>query len=341
MLLNFALIAGGLSFVAGDANSGWQPYPNVHTKYFLSTNTVTDWLLVQYVKSVLPDDVYNANIDSLSLTGPVSSFGPLGADGPIGTNAWDPSVWISGFMSWDDWFSNTLDGPLSEEGPLGESGPYTAEEYYQGEVFLENAFNPHTRGLSVWGILGAIGPIGAVGALGALGPVGAHGYKANANGEYENSVGETMLTYTVLYNATSNRVFDLYQNYQAVYAQSKMLDTSFMVQDDLINSPKKVSQYNFSSSQQQIVSILVVPLHENSIFDLTLSNKLGVTIATSTSKDYINFILYTAQANEAYTVTVTAARDSPTTEYRLFVTGSYTYLNLNNMVGTYIGTSLN
>ena len=36
----------------------------------------------------------------------------------------------------------------------------------------------------MWAPLGPIGPLGAVGPLGPLGPIGAHGYLANANGEY-------------------------------------------------------------------------------------------------------------------------------------------------------------
>eukprot|EP01034_Spumella_vulgaris_P023596 gene23596-29832_t len=298
------------------------------------------------LQRIILDAVYDENIDSLSLIGPISSYGPLGIDGPIGSNAWDPSIWITEFMEWDEWSSATLEGPLSAEGPLGSQGPFTEPEYYQGAVFLESEFNPHTRALSVWGILGPVGPLGAVGALGALGPIGAHGYKINSNGEYVTKTGAVVLTYTVPYDATTSRVFDLYQNYNAAFAQSHQLDTSFMTQDDLANSPKSVSSFNFTSSIQQIVSVLVVPGYADGVFALlTLLNGDGNVIATSDSKDSINFIMFTSQVNEKYTVRVSSVsvmpREALTSQYRLFVTGSTHYLNQNNLIGTYIGASKN
>jgi len=187
-----------------------------------------------------------------------------------------------------------------------------------------------------------IGPVGPVGALGVLGPIGAHGYKADENGEYRDVLGNIQMTYNVPYDTTTNRSFDLYQNYGANYAQSHILDTSFMVQDDLCNSPKQTSRYTFISAYNQIVSVVVVPTNQNSVLLLTLTNNLGVIIATSTmTADTVNFMLFTSHLNETYTVTVTTTHNAPSTEYRLFVTGSYSYLNQNNMVGTYILTSLN
>lgn len=274
---------------------------------------------------------------ALGYLGPISSFGPLGALGPLGTNMWNPSAWISGSLSWNSYFP-TINGPLSANGPLGQNGPYTESAYYSGTIFSNNSFDANTRAFGLWSILGPIGPLGAVGPLGPLGPIGATGLTSlPATGQFVNASSQVVRSVSVPYNATTSRSFDVYENYAQSYAtQMPDNDTSFMVVGSLgLNSS---NSYTINSSQNQIVTVLVVPNSTlmTNIMYVSLYNTTGKLIAQSNSNSYINYIEFTAPANASYVVKISQASTSLSSAYSLYVTGSYSYLNKYYIQGNYI-----
>lgn len=278
---------------------------------------------------------------ALGYLGSISQLGPLGPLGPLGTNAWNPSAWISGAYSWNSYFS-TINGPLSASGPLGQNGPYTTANYYQGNVFSENQFAANTRAFGLWSILGPIGPLGAVGALGPLGTIGATGLVRNPlTGQFVNGTGSVVRSLSVPYTTTTNRNFDVYENYVQSFAmQMPDNDTSFMVEGSLgFNSS---NSYTINSSQDQIVTVLAVPdtTLMSDIIYVGVYTTTGKLIALSNSNAYINYVEFTAPKG-SYIVKITKSAYSLSPLYRLYVTGSYSYLNQYYIKGNYIkSTSL-
>lgn len=274
---------------------------------------------------------------ALGYLGPISSFGALGPLGPLGTNAWDPATWISGSLSWANYFP-TINGPLSASGPLGQNGPYTESAYYNGAIFSNNQFDANTRAFGLWSILGPIGPLGAVGPLGPLGPIGATGLTSlPATGQFVNASSQVVRSVSVPYNATTSRSFDVYENYVQSYAtQMPNNDTSFMVVGNLGSNSS--NSYTINSSQNQIVTVLVVPNSTlmSNIMYVSLYSTSGKLIAQSNSNAYINYIEFTAPANASYVVKISQASTSLSSAYRLYVTGSYSYLNEYYIQGNYI-----
>ena len=281
----------------------------------------------------------------------------------MGTNEWNPAHWISDCYAWDKWADAMLYGPLSADGPLGESGPYTPQAYYNGQVFYDNEFAPHTRAMGVWGVLGAIGPLGAVGALGALGPIGATGYVRNRNGQYVDSANTIHTSYDVPYNTSFTRSFDLYEQYNVSYALSSssvgaanpkvmsILNSSFFVEDDCcahrnhmndcIPWGYTIHNYTIESTVDQIITIVVVPIsletngwENDNVMYLQLCNHDGIPIdglnTFVSSELYMNFIQFTAHANDQFIVQVMPSVIALKGSYRLYVTGSYNELNQYN-----------
>lgn len=280
--------------------------------------------------------VYLGSDSALGYLGPISQLGPLGPLGPLGSNTWDTTAWVYDDYTWADYY-NYIYGPLSAAGPLGENGPYTTDAYYNGVLFTRNQFAANTRAFGLWSILGTIGPLGAVGALGALGPNGATGYAVNESGAYVDSSNQVVRSVSVPYNSSSSRTFDLYENYTQAYAtQMPDNDTSFMVVGSLgLNSS---NSYTITSSQDQIVSALVVPdsTIDTNIMYVGVYTTDGQLIALSNSDLYINYVMFTASANTSYVVKITASPDTISNAYRLYVTGSYDYLNEYYIQGDYI-----
>lgn len=280
--------------------------------------------------------IYLGDDSALGYLGPISQLGPLGPLGPLGSNTWNTSAWIFDNYTWADYYDKIY-GPLSADGPLGENGPYTTSSYYSGSLFTNNQFAANTRAFGLWSILGPIGPLGAVGPLGALGPNGATGYTTNESGAYINTSSEVVRSISVPYNSSTNRTFDLYENYTQAYAtQMPDNDTSFMVVGNLGNNT--INSYTITSAQDQIVSALVVPNStiDTDIIYVGIYTTDGKLIALSNSNLYINYVMFTASANTSYIVKVTAAEDTISTAYRLYVTGSYDYLNEYYIQGDYI-----
>jgi len=198
---------------------------------------------------------------------------------------------------------------------------------------IDNSYNYYVSSTSA---LGYLGTISSYGPLGILGPVGAHGYKANTNGEYLDKNDKVVRSVEVSYDGVNARKFDLYENYKEAYAKNKLdNDTSFMV-DGSLSLANTADIYRLTSADDQIVSLLAIPTQTmmySNIMYISLYDQYGNLLASSTSKQLINFIQFTAHRNQQYQVKITGYSLNVTNMYRLFVTGSYHYLNLYNENG--------
>lgn len=324
-----------------NVNSNWQ---DDYSKTKIVTASSIE-KLNENVSSINPivDDYskpYLKKNSALGTKGPISAFGPLGLLGPIGTKTpIDPNYWVNilnVFLApFSEYFSSFY-GSNSTDSPLGHNGPYTEKNYYYGDLFLENNFAVHLRALGLWNILGTTGPLGPVGALGVLGPVGSHGFKSNSNGQYIDKQNNIVTETNILLDYNDNtRTFPLYEYYDNAYALSTSdLDTSFVTKGKL-KTKASVDEYPINNTQDQILSILVVPINVLDHFNIELDDSNGNVIANSNSKDYINFIILTAQKNTSYTIKVSTEENSYY-GYFLYVTGSTKYLNKYNISGDYI-----
>lgn len=315
-------------------------YSSSNIQYMTASTVATQNTNMSGIYPAVNSDlsVYLGVNSALGYLGPISQLGPLGPLGPLGTNLWNPSAWISGAYSWNSYFS-MINGPLSASGPLGQNGPYTDASYYNGSIFSSNQFAANTRNFGLWSILGATGPLGAVGALGPLGTIGATGLVRNpSTGQFTNTAGNVVRSLSVPYNSNSSRIFDVYENYTQSFATQMVdNDTSFMVEGSLGYNTS--NSYTINSSQDQIVTVLAVP-------DTTLMSDIiyvgvyttsGKLIALSNSDSYINYVEFTAPKG-SYVVKITKSALSLSSVYRLYVTGSYTYLNQSYIKGNYIKT---
>lgn len=338
LILSYLLL--GLSVAnAQSVNDDWtQNYPHVQ---YISASSIE--ALNANTDSVQPvvdstNQKYLSPSSVLGLEGPLGAFGPLGMLGPIGSNTpFNPAYWISHFgPSMNTWMS-LIHAPLNNiNGPLGENGPYTESAYYQDSIFEENNFAVQTRAFGLWSILGPIAQMGAVGALGPLGPIGAHGYKMNKNGQYVSDGGEVVRTVNGLYDDNSRRAFPLYEYYNARFAQSMSdNDTSFMVAGKLTKNA--VDAYPIHNDQDQIVTILVVPVNYYDQFSVSIYDQMGNLVAKSDSTKFINFIQLSLPQQTDYIIDVKGlSKHFVNGGYYLYVTGSRDYLNQWNISGDHI-----
>ena len=276
--------------------------------------------------------------------GPLGPWGPLGLLGPVGTNLWNPSYWISGWMDWSDW-SDGIEGPLGPGDPLGENGPL-GSAYYDSPIFDTNDFAVQTRALGLWTSLGPISQLGALGPLGPLGPVGAHGYRRNSSGQY--IAGSNVARNVTMWfdeAKTTQRTYELYENYTESFAKSMAdNDTSFMV-EGTATAFDRTDTYTFTSNQDQLVTILVAnsnvadTLLTNN-FDLTITDEHGNPLITSNlSGTWADWIQMKVPANTTLKAEVKLATSFPVVlpcSYRLFVTGSTQYVNKTEITGDHI-----
>lgn len=287
---------------------------------------------------------YMTNSSCLGYYGPLGPYGPLGTLGPIGDNTWNVSYWMDTFSTWTDW-KDEITGPLGPEGPLGEAGPVANDQYYGildpgFTLFQTNDFARHSRGLGIWNAVGPLGPLGALGALGPLGPIGAHGYTANGNGEYVDANGDVKRNITIWYDGsqTEQRTYDLYEKYTEDFAKNMTdNDTSFMVTGKS-SSYSDVDTYAFTSSQDQLVSVVIVPEKQLDDFDLTIVDENDNVIATSNTGTFIDAVQLKVPAGTTLKAKVTCYWSGHylSSTYRLFVTGSTENLNKTEITGDHI-----
>lgn len=294
------------------------------------------------VPGLTPEE-YLDNDSCLGYYGPIGPYGPLGTLGPIGDDAWDLGYWISGTGTWGD-HEDDITGPLGPDGPLGETGPVAYDQYFGladpgMTLFATNDFAVHTRAFGLWSVLGPIGPLGALGPLGPLGPVGSHGCDTDTNGSY--ICGGTLeRNITTWYDQaqTTQRTYGLYEHYTESYAKSMTdNDTSFMVSGE-ISISSETDVYEFTSAQNQVVTILLVPEKQLDDFDLEIVDQNDNVIATSNAYTYIDWIQLKVPAGTKLKARVWLAGSYHwlSSTYRLFVTGSTQYINKTNVAGSHV-----
>ena len=105
-----------------------------------------------------------------------------------------------------------------------------------------------------------------------------------------------------------------------------------------------VHNYTIVSDVDQVITVVAVPLAldtVNILYVNLLSNQHKAIDGTNTMVDsnlYINFIQFTAHAQDSFVVQVMPSSTSLTGQYRLYVTGSSAYLNQFNFKGSYLHT---
>ncbi|KAL4485007.1 hypothetical protein ABPG74_020184 [Tetrahymena malaccensis] len=283
----------------------------------------------------------------LGSMGPLGAFGPLGLLGPIGDNSWNVSRMISG-IDWSQYsqFITLKGGPLSKDGPLGYKGPLNAD-IYTGKIepgkslFSKNSFAQHLRALGIFSTLGPIGPLGALGPLGPLGPIGGHGYKATNDGQFVDSQGQVQRTVTVDYDGKTKRTYSLFEAYTSQFAKKnpKVLDTSFMILGTVNDfDSSKLEKYTFTSNEDQIVIIVVVPEKSLDDFSLGVYDQNGKLIATSDNSDLVETITLKAKKGQKLTASIKLSSSAQifSKTYRLIVTGSTSYINMNEVSGNHL-----
>lgn len=221
-----------------------------------------------------------------------------------------------------------------------------------------NDFAHQMAAKGVWSVLGPLGPLGTarnlhgtelvlkrlagpLGALGPLGPIGAHGYQADKQGNYLDSNGQVVRTFTVPYNSSYSRTFELFESYTQAFAHTfKAQDTSFMVHGVLDPNSSTSSTFPLVSHQSQVVTILLVPMYQFDSFQLTLSQ--GSTQLVQTYElTFIEWIQFRAKAGATYSVTIDlqySAQPLPN-EYFLYVVGSTSEFQFSDIGGPQVQNS--
>ena len=308
------------------------------------TSSITPAISSEKVPGLSPGDYLSAE-SAMGYNGPLGPFGPLAGLGPIGDNSWNISYWINGIGDWSTWSESITKagGPLSTEGPLGYHGPVAEVQYYgidnPGRTLFEtNDFAVHTRAMGVWSVLGPIGPLGALGPLGPLGPVGAHGFSSDSNGQYLYN-GKVVRTITVSFDQNgTKRTYGLVEKYTESFAKTMSdNDTSFMVLGKS-SSFSDIDSYSFNSSENQVVTITLIPEKGLDDFDIAVFDGENKLVATSNTLNMVEFIQLEVPAGKKLKVKVKCAASyhSLSSTYRLIVTGSTKYLNKINIRGNHI-----
>lgn len=271
---------------------------------------------------------------ALGWEGPLGPWGPLGELGPIGSNAWNPSRVMARLGGWSRLAGvlTTTGGPLSEDGPLGPGGPLAPA------ALAGLRSHPTLRELEPEGalsVLGPTGPLGALGPLGPLGPMGAHGFAPDPDGRYLASDGARMSEVPV---PGRGDPLELVEHLREASAP-ETLDTSFLLEGSV--SPEAPDGFRLRSSQDQLVTVLVLPLRSHRpfmgglpdlpvagftrpLFDVDLEVVRGGAgpDRVSDSSELVDWIRFRALAGQTFEVRVRAKDRGGRRPYRLVVVGS-------------------
>jgi len=339
-------------------NQGWVDRTN--SPVYISMDSVNS--LNENISSIQPTFNWSTVPDSgtvdylssdscLGYLGPIGPYGPLGTLGPLwgGTAdlekfAWNTYAFLFGNSETFNDFLKSLNykGDLSSSGPLGSTGPLATNIYYSGSAFLSNDFNVQLRGMGLFTALGPLGPLGALGPLGPLGPLNLSNFatKVDTNGNYY-SGSSIIRQVTVPYDTSGNtRTYPLYEKYDSDYAQNMTdNDTSFCV-----NGTGTDDKFAFTSNQNQLVTVVVIPSVQYASYKLTIENSAGKILASSDSSSdawvsgegYINFIQMAVPAGTSLIAHVSYEGSIGLSSYYLYVTGSTQYTNMTNISGKMI-----
>eukprot|EP01125_Pyxidicula_operculata_P021558 TRINITY_DN8354_c0_g1_i1.p1 TRINITY_DN8354_c0_g1~~TRINITY_DN8354_c0_g1_i1.p1 ORF type:complete len:348 (+),score=52.68 TRINITY_DN8354_c0_g1_i1:25-1068(+) len=305
--------------------------------YSTSSTLITFDSSTLYPPLGLGDSAYLLPSSCLGLYGPLGPYGPLGMLGPLGSNVWNPSYWISGSgLDWSQWSKNLtgMGGPLSQAGPLGNTGPLSPYWYNQVCPCI-NAFSHQLMLGGVFSVLGPLGPLGAVGPLGPLGPIGAHGYTQDSYGQYVDGAGNVQRSVVVPFDKSTSRTYSLYEEYDQDFAAAKTdNDCSFYVEGVWKRGEDSRNTFTFTCNNEY-VTVLVVPLMLADDFDLLVTSPTTMKGSTST---YVDWAHFKVKAKQPITVKVNlgASANFLQSTYRLYVTGSTSYLNQRDITGNHL-----
>lgn len=260
----------------------------------------------------------------LGLMGPLGAYGPLGILGPLGNNSWNPSVMMGRVGDWSEYskYQTKNGGPLGALGPLGHQGPLS-----ESAIRLLNAQLSHLSHLGAGGLftaLGPFGPLGPVGPLGPLGPMGAHGFSRNQHGEYLLN-GDVQRKINVDYDGSTLRSFELVESYSENFAKNMSdNDGSFLVSGriDLQSGKYEKDVFSFVAGENQLITLLVTPEYSLDQFAVKVTSADGHVNYTSDVSTHVNFIQFSGDQGQRYTVEITLLRSNHflSKNYRLNVT---------------------
>lgn len=267
--------------------------------------------------------------------GPIGPYGPLGSLGPIGDRPWNASAY-TGHVDRSE-HRDDLSGPLGPFGPLGKDGP-VGDIYADAAVFDLNAFTAQLRGGGLVSVLGPTGPLGAFGPLGPLGPVGAHLHERDRMGRYLDSSGAVQRSVDVLYDKDSGetRRYDLVEDYREDFAKKMQdNDTSFMVRGYI--SGREEDAFSFTSREEQLVSVVVVPEKELDDFDFEILDRDDKVICASSQGSSVDWAELRVPAGQKLKVKVKLHGSAHwlSKDYRLIVTGSTESLKEPGVTGAH------
>ncbi|GAA2447144.1 hypothetical protein [Streptomyces macrosporus] len=221
-------------------------------------------------------------IGPLGHLGPLGPWGPLGRYGPVGEAGehWEAQLdhmrqhpFLASLL--DTW--GVLAEPvLGEDGPLGPAGPVDRQAYCE-DLAAINEVSGQLQAGGVYGPLGPVGPLGVYGPLGPLGPRGPLGALLDPDdGRYfDNGELLTEVEGAAPWGGGEKRTYELVEMYPAGRARAAGvdLDTSFTAAD--VMAPGRSLDYPMTSSQEQFVTVTVVP--DGGFADLTcMVNAYGV-----------------------------------------------------------------
>lgn len=227
---------------------------------------------------------------ALGIDGPLGDKSPLSKKGVLGDGPMNPQFWMRLVGDWSGLAKALTEagGPGSRHGPLGRGGPGDLEAM---KANLE-AMGPLSAQLQASGLFTALGPWGALNALsvlGYLGAMGGHGFAQDEHGRFVDAEGKVQRTTDVAYEGDA-RTHQLVEVYTEAFAEDMSdNDTTWMVKGHLPPSDAD-DTFAFTPRQDRTLTLTVVPEDRSDVFAIDLLNERGEVVATSDSKDYMNFI---------------------------------------------------
>ncbi|MCC7382838.1 MAG: hypothetical protein IT384_13460 [Deltaproteobacteria bacterium] len=247
---------------------------------------------------------------ALGKEGALGAVGPLSRLGAAGDAPRNPGHWLSS-TDWRAWsvLLTSIGGPMSEAGALGGGGPLAE----RSREALRRLLPGVTAQLDLGGVLEVIGPFGPLGPLfilGLLGQVGGHGFRQNAEGEFVDPEGKIVRTTDVVHLG-ERRTLELVEFYGEAFAEVfGANDTSWMVRGAIEPSEPNGDHFAFTSRDDQLVTLLLVPDRIDDNFSLEVLVD-GKRVAESRPGKVVPFVTLTAAEAERLEVRVRLEKADP------------------------------
>jgi len=164
---------------------------------------------------------------------------------------------------------------------------------------------------------------------------------ADRYGNWVDGQGQVQRTYTVPFDdsgSTSN-TFELFEIYEQSYAarfDPASQDTSFGVYGTYDKTSRsKRSVYPMTSQQDQVVTVMVVPVYQLDSFELAITDRDGNVLAASYNLYYPPWIQLRVKAGTTMKINILNVFSGHflSKDYRLFVVGSTTRFQYTDISG--------